>query len=105
MVGTRASTTRRRCARFARRYAVTKSSRGSALGCIFADDGPGRRSTEMNLNRFFSELKRRNVYKVAVAYLVVAWLVIQAASILLPTFHAPEWVMQAIVLLLIVGFP
>jgi len=54
---------------------------------------------------FFSELKRRNVYKVAVAYLVVAWLVIQAASILLPTFHAPEWVMQTIVLLLIVGFP
>jgi len=54
---------------------------------------------------FFAELKRRNVYKVAVAYLVVGWLVIQAASILLPTFHAPEWVMQTIVLLLIVGFP
>jgi hypothetical protein len=40
---------------------------------------------------FFAELKRRNVYKVAVAYAVVGWLTIQAASIVLPTFHAPEW--------------
>jgi adenylate cyclase len=54
---------------------------------------------------FFSELKRRNVYKVAVAYLVVAWLVIQAASILLPTFDAPSWAMKVIVLLLVLGFP
>ena len=38
----------------------------------------------------FSELKRRNVYKVAITYAVVAWLLVQAASILLPTFEAPE---------------
>jgi adenylate cyclase len=44
----------------------------------------------VKIDNFFAELKRRNVYKIAVAYLVVAWLVIQAASILLPTFHAPE---------------
>lgn len=54
---------------------------------------------------FFSELKRRNVYKVAVAYVVVAWLIIQAGSILLPTFDAPSWVMKVIVLLLVLGFP
>jgi adenylate cyclase len=54
---------------------------------------------------FFSELRRRNVYKVAVAYAVVAWLIIQAASILLPTFEAPAWVMKVIVLLLVLGFP
>jgi TolB-like protein/Tfp pilus assembly protein PilF len=54
---------------------------------------------------FFAELKRRNVYKVAVAYAVVAWLVIQAASILLPTFEAPSWAMKVIVLLLVLGFP
>src|SRR3954464_11774639 len=54
---------------------------------------------------FFGELKRRNVYKVAVAYAVIAWLVIQAASILLPTFEAPAWVMKVIVLLLVLGFP
>ncbi len=38
---------------------------------------------------FFAELKRRNVYKVAVAYVVVAWLLLQAASIFLPAFDAP----------------
>ena len=54
---------------------------------------------------FFAELKRRNVYKVAVAYVVVAWVLIQAASILLPTFEAPLWVMKAFVALIAAGFP
>jgi TolB-like protein len=54
---------------------------------------------------FFAELKRRNVYKVAVAYAVVAWLLIQAASILLPTFEAPAWVMKVVVLAVVLGFP
>src|SRR6476659_1520535 len=54
---------------------------------------------------FFSELKRRNVYKVAVAYAVVAWLLIQAASILFPTFEAPAWVMKVFVAVLVLGFP
>jgi TolB-like protein/Flp pilus assembly protein TadD len=59
----------------------------------------------MSSRNFFAELKRRNVYKVAVAYLVVAWLIIQAASILLPTFDAPSWAMKVIVLLLVLSFP
>ena len=42
------------------------------------------------MNNFFAELKRRNVYKVAVAYVVISWLLVQAASILLPTFEAPS---------------
>ena len=54
---------------------------------------------------FFSELKRRNVYKVAVAYAVVSWLLIQAASILLPTFEAPPWGMKVLVLIIVLGFP
>jgi TolB-like protein/Flp pilus assembly protein TadD len=54
---------------------------------------------------FFSELKRRNVYKVAVAYAVVAWLLIQAASILFPTFEAPAWVMKVVVAVVVLGFP
>jgi TolB-like protein len=58
----------------------------------------------MNLLNLFGELKRRNVYKVAITYAVVAWLVIQAASILLPTFEAPNWVMKAFVVLLAFGF-
>src|SRR5260370_37695877 len=56
------------------------------------------------MNDFFAELKRRNVYKVAVAYAVISWLLIQAASILLPTFEAPNWVMKAFVILLALGF-
>jgi TolB-like protein/Flp pilus assembly protein TadD len=59
----------------------------------------------MNPRSFFAELKRRNVYKVAVAYAVVAWLTIQAASIFLPAFNAPQWAMQVVILILVVGFP
>src|SRR5438067_8301936 len=59
----------------------------------------------MNPGNFFAELKRRNVYKVGVAYAVVGWLVIQISSTVLPTFHAPEWVMQTLVVLLALGFP
>ena len=59
----------------------------------------------MNLHNFFAELKRRNVYKVAVAYVVVAWLLIQAASILFPTFEAPPWVMKVFVAVIVLGFP
>ena len=58
----------------------------------------------MKIDNFFAELKRRNVYKVAITYAVVAWLLIQAASILLPTFEAPAWVMKALVVFLALGF-
>jgi TolB-like protein len=59
----------------------------------------------VNYHNFFTELKRRNVYKVAVAYAVVAWLLIQAASILFPTFEAPPWVMKVLVVVIVLGFP
>jgi TolB-like protein/tetratricopeptide (TPR) repeat protein len=59
----------------------------------------------VRIDNLFSELKRRNVYKVAVTYAVVGWLVIQVCSTVLPTFHAPEWVLQTIVALAILGFP
>ncbi len=55
----------------------------------------------MNPKIFFAELRRRNVYRVAVTYAVIAWLLIQAASILLPTFEAPTWVMKGFVVFLI----
>src|SRR5437870_1314484 len=54
---------------------------------------------------FLTELKRRKVYRVAVAYAIVAWLLIQAASILFPTFEAPPWVMKVFVSAVILGFP
>jgi adenylate cyclase len=59
----------------------------------------------MNPRNFFGELKRRNVYKVAVAYAVVSWLLIQAASIFLPVFDAPPWVMKIFIIVIIFGFP
>jgi TolB-like protein/Tfp pilus assembly protein PilF len=59
----------------------------------------------VKIDNFFSELKRRNVYKVAVAYAVVSWLLIQAASIFFPAFNAPQWAMQVVILILVVGFP
>jgi len=75
-------------------------------------DGPGPRpgrsvvdEREREPINFFSELKRRNVYKVAVAYAVVAWLLLQAASILFPAFDAPPWVMKIFIIVIILGFP
>src|SRR6267142_1240280 len=59
----------------------------------------------MDLAAFFTELKRRKVYRVAAAYAIVAWLLIQAASILFPTFEAPTWVMKVFVTAVILGFP
>lgn len=59
----------------------------------------------MNPGNFFAELRRRNVYKVAVAYAVIAWLLIQAGSILFPTFEAPGWVMKVFVTVIVTGFP
>ena len=53
----------------------------------------------------WGELRRRNVFKVGAAYVVVAWLLIQVADIVLPTFSAPEWVDQTFTFLLILGFP
>ena len=59
----------------------------------------------MNSRNFFSELKRRNVYKVAVAYAVVSWLLIQIATQVFPFFEIPNWAVRLVVLLLILGFP
>ncbi|MEY2518995.1 MAG: eukaryotic-like serine/threonine-protein kinase [Verrucomicrobiota bacterium] len=59
----------------------------------------------MDPGKFFAELKRRNVYKVAAAYAVVGWLLIQAASIILPTFEAPPWTMKVLIAALAIGFP
>src|SRR5437773_1599977 len=59
----------------------------------------------MNSGNFFAELKRRNVYKVAVAYAIVAWLLIQVATQVFPFFEIPNWTVRLVVLLLILGFP
>src|ERR1700746_264006 len=53
---------------------------------------------------FFTELKRRNVLKVALIYAVVSWLLIEIAWILLPIFDAPQWLLTAFILLVVFGF-
>jgi TolB-like protein/Tfp pilus assembly protein PilF len=52
-----------------------------------------------------AELKRRNVFRVGVAYGIVAWLLVEVASVVLPTFGAPDWVMKVVTFLVILGFP
>ncbi len=59
----------------------------------------------MRIDNFFAELKRRNVYKVAVAYAVVAWLLIQVATQVFPFFELPNWAVQIVVLAMVIGFP
>src|SRR5213596_1908508 len=59
----------------------------------------------MNPNQVFGELRRRNVYKVAVAYAVVGWLLIQVATQVLPFLEIPNWALRLIVLAIAIGFP
>ena len=57
------------------------------------------------MKNFFQELKRRKVYGSAIAYVISAWVLLQAADILLPTFNAPQWALQGFTIALLIGFP
>src|SRR4051812_4233889 len=59
----------------------------------------------MNFADFFGELKRRNVYKVLVAYIVAGWALAQGLAQVLPVFDTPNWVIRLIVVLIIMGLP
>src|SRR4249920_3393209 len=59
----------------------------------------------MTDRNFFAELKRRNVYKVAVAYAVVGWLLVQVATQVFPFFEIPNWAIRLVVLAIVIGFP
>jgi len=59
----------------------------------------------MNLRNFFAELKRRNVYKVAIAYAVVAWLLMQVATQVFPFLEIPNWAIRLVIMLIVIGFP
>src|SRR5437870_13460368 len=59
----------------------------------------------MKIDNFFTELKRRKVFKVGAAYLIVAWLAVQAASIGFPAFDAPPWALRIFILIALLGFP
>src|SRR5713226_4156743 len=59
----------------------------------------------MNSGTFFAELKRRNVYKVAVAYIVAGWALSQGIAQVLPVFDIPNWIIRLTVVLIIIGLP
>src|SRR5438105_6128070 len=59
----------------------------------------------MNPTKFFAEVKRRNVYKVAIAYGAVAWLLTEVATQVFPFFEIPNWVVRLVVLVILAGFP
>src|SRR5687768_17814506 len=59
----------------------------------------------MKAKNFFAELKRRKVYRVAVAYAVLSWLLIQIATQTFPFFEIPTWAVRLVIVLLVLGFP
>src|SRR6266481_5430021 len=59
----------------------------------------------MDPKNFFGELKRRNVYKVAAAYVVVGWALAQGIAQVFPVFDIPNWALRLMVLAIIIGFP
>jgi len=59
----------------------------------------------VNPRNFFGELKRRNVYKVAIAYAVVAWLLMQIATQVFPFLEIPNWAIRLVIMLIVIGFP
>src|SRR5437016_2624020 len=75
-------------------------SRETSTGKPERVDERGRESIN-----FFAELKRRNVYKVAVAYAVASWLLIQVATQVFPFFEIPNWAVQIVVVATVIGFP
>src|SRR5881398_714902 len=78
----------------------TGGSRETSTGKPEKVDERGRESIN-----FFAELKRRNVYKVAVAYAVVGWLLVQVTTQVFPIFEIPNWALRLIVLAIIIRFP
>ena len=59
----------------------------------------------MTPGKFFAEMRRRSVYKVAVAYLVAAWLLVQVATQTFPFFEIPNWCVRLVIVLVLLGFP
>ena len=72
------------------------------------NDGPYNHTAKIPAGcvvSLFTELKRRNVFKVAAAYAIVAWLLLQVSDTLVPALHLPEWFNSGVAFVLIIGFP
>jgi TolB-like protein/Flp pilus assembly protein TadD len=78
------------------------------VGCIKVEccrDERLVKARTVNARKLFGELKRRNVYKVAIAYGVIAWLLIQIATQTFPFFEIPNWMVRAVIVLVLLGLP
>src|SRR5689334_22065203 len=95
---------------------VRSKTRRGELGLVYFSSAfryncrgwQGQRGSIISLSSmtsFLSQLKQRRVYRVAIGYAVVAWLMVQIAATVLPAFHAPELVLPVLIVLLGVGFP
>jgi TolB-like protein/Tfp pilus assembly protein PilF len=83
---------------------VSRAFQGTRIQVECRRDERFVKAHRVNLNNFFAELKRRNVFRMAGLYLVGAWLVTQVASTLLPTFDAPSWALRGLIITLALGF-
>ena len=63
------------------------------------------KARRVNAKKFFAELRRRNVYKVAIAYAIVAWLLMQVATQVFPFLEIPNWAIRLVIMLIVIGFP
>src|SRR5262249_50726021 len=82
-----------------------RDTRGTTSGYLAHYEKIGIVSRRIGMNGFFAELKRRNVYKVALAYIVAGWALSQGIAQVLPVFNVPNWIIRLIVLLVIIGLP
>ena len=57
------------------------------------------------MRKFLHEVKRRNVFRVGLVYIFAAWLTIQVVDVMFPALNVPEWVVSAVAVLLLIGFP
>ena len=65
----------------------------------------GKNKTKLSWRWLLDELRRREVFRTAGLYVGVAWILIEASSVLLPAFEAPEWVLRALIILAVIGLP
>jgi hypothetical protein len=87
---------------------VSDASRAFQVACIKVKccrDERFVKARRVNPKNFFAELKRRNVYKVAIAYAVVAWLLMQIATQVFPFLEIPNWAIRLVIMLTVIGFP
>src|SRR5438105_13003386 len=84
---------------------IRVNSRHSPVSYLWSQDAHMSKGDAMNPKNFFAELKRRNVYKVAVAYAIVGWLLVQIATQVFPFLEIPNWVVRLVIALVAIGFP